>query len=326
MALLPITAIVLTYNEEVHIERLVASLAPVERIVAVDSGSTDATVSRLLLAGAEVLTNPFTTQAEQFAWAMEHAGIRTAWTLRIDADEIIGPDLWSAISDTLADLSPKVTGVTFDRRHIFMGRWVRRGGRFPLRMLRLWRTGDAAIEQRLMDEHIVLLRGRSIHLDGEFADHNLRGINDFIAKHNGYATREALDALSRKYGLGQETPDLYLRSGSAQAARKRALKEGVYNRLPFGVGPWAYYIWRLIFQLGILDGKEGRIYHYLQGYWYRYLVDLRKLELEKVLSGTATKKQRIAALSSASGYDLDRLLGHSTPSLRGPSGIAGLPE
>ncbi len=322
---LPITAVVLTFNEALHVERLMQNLAPVEQVVVVDSHSTDNTVEIVKAYGARVLERPFTTYAEQMEWALDAADIRTEWTLRIDADEILEPDLWHNLQTRLAQLDPDICGLRFKRKHIFMGRWVRHGGRYPVTLLRLWRTGTARIEQRFMDEHIYLTLGRSIVMNGGFADVNLKDAAAFTAKHNGYATREAVDVLAQKYDLmafGNASEAL-----RGQAGTKRKWKERLYNRMPFGVGPLLYFLWRFVFQLGFLDGREGRIYHVLQGFWYRYLVDVRTLEFERAMAGCETKATRRDALARVSGYDLSEFTpreGDTTD--RVETRAAGLPE
>ncbi len=325
-ARLPITAVILTCDEERHIARAIASLSFVERIIIVDSGSRDRTVEMAKAAGAEVFHRRWMNHADQFQWAIDHTGITSPWTLRLDADEVIEPDLAGRIAAELPGLPDEVTGIAFKRKHVFMGRWVRFGGRYPLVLLRLWRTGMGRIEARWMDEHIVVEQGRSITLDGGFADINLNDSLFFTDKHNRYASREALDALIGKYGLADGDHTAAMAAGSAQARLKRWIKQKVYNRLPFGLGPLAYFLWRFIFLLGFLDGREGRIYHVLQGFWYRYLVDLRKLEFERALAGAGSRDERLERLAEVSGYPLEALAGSASRITRGPSETAGLPE
>lgn len=300
-----ITALILTHNEEMHIARALHSIRDIcTDVVVVDSYSTDRTVEIAQAAGARVIQNPWINYARQFNWGLINGAINTPWVLRLDADEIIGEDLAGRIKRELPSLPADVAGITFDRRHIFMGRWVRHGGRYPLRLLRLWRTGQGEVEDRWMDEHIIIHGGRTIHMAGQFDDASLKDITFFTTKHNGYATREAVDVLSRKYRLGlaqniDEGEDM-----GRQASVKRWIKERVYNRLPFGIGPFGYFVYRLVFQLGFLDGKTGLIYHFLQGFWYRFLVNAKTLELEMILAPCSTREERIAALKAATGLKL----------------------
>lgn len=325
-ARLPITVVILAFNEELHIARAIASVGFADRVVVVDSGSTDRTVELAKAAGAEVCHHPFVNYADQFAWALQHCAIATPWTLRLDADEVIGPDLAANIARILPSLPGDVTGINFKRRHVFMGRWVRHGGRYPLVLLRLWRTGFGRIEARWMDEHILVESGRTITLDGSFADINLNDSLYFTDKHNRYATREALDVVLLKYGLAPIDDARELGSSSRQAGFKRLVKDRFYNRLPFGLGPLAYFLWRFVFQLGFLDGREGRIYHVLQGFWYRFLVDVRRLEFERTMAGTTDQTERLQRLSAASGYSVADLVGVSERRSRVPIETAGLPE
>jgi hypothetical protein len=225
--------------------------------------------------------------------------------MRLDADEVIEPDLAATIAATLPTLDAEVTGINLWRKHIFMGRFIRHGGRYPLVLLRIWRRGAGRIEQRWMDEHMIVDHGRTITLRGGFADINLNDLTFFTAKHNGYATREAIEVLSNRYGLLPDDRGLSSRSASRQASLKRGIKERVYNRLPLGVGPLGYFLWRYIFQLGVLDGTPGLIYHFLQGFWYRFLVDAKVREYELGLAGAADNAERLRRLAAMTGHPLD---------------------
>ncbi|MGH6957431.1 MAG: glycosyltransferase family 2 protein [Caulobacteraceae bacterium] len=297
-----LAVLILTHNEELHIERALRSVMGVAReVTVVDSGSTDRTVELAAALGARVLTHPFENYARQFQWGLDNAGFRSDWVLRLDADEVIEPDLAEEIERRLPDLPADVTGVNLKRKHIFMGRWIRHGGRYPLILLRLWRRGGAHIEDRWMDEHMVLDRGRSVTFEGGFADANLKDLTYFIDKHNRYATREAIDVLIAKYGLSA-APTAAL--ASPQAALKRGVKVGVFNRAPFPLGPCVYFLYRYLARLGVLDGMEGLIYHGLQGGWYRFLVGAKVRELERLIAPVAGRQARLAALARATGHAL----------------------
>jgi len=326
LSILPITAVILTHNEGMHIARAIASLDFVERVVVVDSGSSDNTIDLARAAGADIYHHPFINHADQFQWALENTGIVSEWTLRLDADEIIEADLAARLRAELPQLPKHISGINFKRKHVFMGRWVRHGGRFPLVLLRLWRTGQGRIEARWMDEHMLVESGETITIDGGFADVNLNDSLFFTDKHNRYATREALDVLLAKYGLAEVDEAMKQGQAAHDASTKRRIKERIYNRLPFGLGPLLYFLWRFIFQLGFLDGREGRIYHVLQGFWYRFLVDVRKLEFERAMQGAVSTDDRLARLSAASGYSIEILSGSAVRSSRGPIALQGLPE
>lgn len=284
-----LTAVILAFNEERHIARAIESLrlgSLTEKIFVVDSYSTDNTRRIAEEHGAVVVEHTFVNQAQQFQWALESLPIDSQWIIRIDADEIIYDDLAEEIASSIQKAPRSVGGFTLNRRHIFLGRWIKYGGRYPLRLLRVWRTGLGRIEDRWMDEHVVLSGGSISDLSGRFEDRNLGDLNYFTRKHNQYASREALEVLLNKYELKAPSAGSVILSGQARA--KRIIKERVYNRLPYQVTSLTYFLFRFVFQLGFLDGPQGFVYHFLQGYWYRFLVGAKVQEMEAVLSTLPT--------------------------------------
>ncbi len=301
-----LAVVILTYNEEMHIERAIKSVQSIaSEIFVIDSGSKDATVKIAQKNGATVLYHPFINQAKQFNWALDNAPITASWIMRLDADEIIESDLALEIQQKIPQLDANIVGINLKRKHIFMDRWVRFGGRYPLILMRIWRTGYGRVEDRWMDEHVVISSGETTTFDGGFADHNLNDLTFFTDKHNKYATREAIEVLNHKYQLFNQDKSLNSDSTSFQASFKRNIKEKIYNKLPFTLSALAYFIWRYIFQLGFLDGRSGLTYHFLQGYWYRFLVGAKIMELENAIEGMTDKREIIKKISNLTGHSLD---------------------
>lgn len=301
-----LAVVILTYNEEMHIERAIKSVQSIaSEIFVIDSGSKDATVKIAQKNGATVLYHPFINQAKQFNWALDNAPITASWIMRLDADEIIESDLALEIQQKIPQLDANIVGINLKRKHIFMDRWVRFGGRYPLILMRIWRTGYGRVEDRWMDEHVVISSGETTTFDGGFADHNLNDLTFFTDKHNKYATREAIEVLNHKYQLFNQDKSLNSDSTSFQASFKRNIKEKIYNKLPFTLSAFAYFIWRYIFQLGFLDGRSGLTYHFLQGYWYRFLVGAKIMELENAIEGMTDKREIIKKISNLTGHSLD---------------------
>lgn len=299
-----LAVVILTHNEALHIGRALQILTPLaSEVFVVDSGSTDGTVEIAKARGAIVLHNRWVNYAQQFQWALDNAPITADWVMRLDADEVIEADLAAEIATRLPTLPPEVAGVNLKRKHVFMGRWIRYGGRYPLVLLRIWRRGKARIEQRWMDEHMLLTEGRAVTFDGGFADVNLNDLTFFTDKHNKYATREAVDVINQRHGLFARDLALAAENTSAKAGLTRLLKEKLYNRLPFEVSATAYYLLRYVLQLGFLDGREGAIYHFLQGFWYRFLVGSKVVELERAL-GDLTGQAAVERLSQLTGLKL----------------------
>lgn len=280
-----ITAVILTYNEEMHLARCMASIRPfVANIIVVDSFSTDATVTIAQDFGARVYQNPFVNQAVQFQWALDHCDIQTDWVLKMDADEYVDDAFSSALPAFLGVASDDLSGVYVKRKVFFLDRWMRYGGSYPQVLLRVWRKGHAYVEQRWMDEHLVLSQGRGVVFEsGHLIDHNLNSMSWWTDKHNRYATREMIDVMNRKYHFFEEK-NAFSTDQNQQAKYKRWFKESVYNKLPLGVRPLLYFIYRYLFRLGFLDGFKGFAWHALQGFWYRLLVDIKCYEFEAKLS------------------------------------------
>lgn len=298
-----ITCIILTYNEEIHIERAINSIKPIcSRIIVVDSYSTDKTKVIAENLNASFYENKFVNQAQQFKWAIENCELNSEWVLRLDADETLDEDLLSNIVSFVDNDNRDFNAAIFNRKHIFLGKWVKYGGRYPLPMLRLFRKNTAHIEQKWMDEHIVLDVGESITLKGGFSDDNLNSVSWFIDKHNKYATREVVDIMLKK--LNPELDDKIPKGTGFSIRFKRFLKMSIYMKLPYFVRPTIYFIYRYFFQLGFLDGAKGFAYHFMQAFWYRCLVDLKCLEVESAWVNCKTDIERVEVLESLTGYTL----------------------
>lgn len=277
-----LAAIILTFNEEKHIERCVRTAQQVaDQVFVVDSYSSDATQRIAESLGAQVVQRNFVNHAEQLAWALETLPITAGWVMRIDADEVISTALAEEIRSAISDAMAETGGFLVYRRVRFAGNSIRFGG-VSHWVLRIWRKGAAEIERRWMDEHMLLKRGRAQCLGGDFFDDNLNDIAWWTAKHNGYSTREAIDLLNGKYGFLPSEADGH--ALTRQAGQTRWMKRNVYANLPAGLRAFLYFAYRMIFRLGILDGRGGFAFHFLQGCWYRYLVDAKVREVERRMS------------------------------------------
>lgn len=272
-----LTVVILTRDEERHIGRAIASVAGIaSRVFVADSGSTDRTVEIAQGLGAEVRFNTWRNYATQFNWALDQLPEDTEWVMRLDADEVVSPALAAAIAATLPGLGPETEGIVMGRRMAFLGRVIRHGGLFPVRVLRVFRHGKGRCENRWMDEHIIV-SGETVDVAGELLDDNLNSLTWWTAKHNAYASREVVDILNLE--LGFMAQDARAALGKGQAGAKRWLKENVYARLPGGLRAFAYFLYRYLLRGGFLDGRAGLSFHVLQGFWYRFLVDAKLAEV-----------------------------------------------
>jgi glycosyltransferase involved in cell wall biosynthesis len=275
-----LAVLILTRDEESNIEKCLRSVLPLtNRIFIVDSGSTDRTVEIAEKMGARVIFHPWTSHAEQFNWGLDNASLDSDWVMRLDADEEVTPGLVAALRETLPTLAPDVTGIIVRRQVHFMGRWIRHGGYYPTWLLRVFRRDAGRCEALWMDEHISLSHGRAVRLDQDIIDRNNKDLTFWTAKHNSYATREVLDVIAREGAAGVPGRDVAL--PDVQTRSRRWIKNRVYGRLPLFVRPLLYFLYRYVLRLGFLDGREGLIFHVLQGFWYRFLVDAKLYERRK---------------------------------------------
>lgn len=269
-----LTAIILACNEEKNIRRCIKSLKGLaKRIIVVDSGSTDNTIQIAEDMGAEVLRHPWENYSKQYIWAEKTAAITTKWTFRIDADEILTNESREEI-ELLCNKNndTDVNGLVIRFKVSFMGRELKHGGIYPFKKLLVYKTGIGFMEERNMDEHIVLKYGRCIEVKNDSLHHDYKDLNAWIDKHNKYSNREVLDYYE---GLKNEIDT----TGMSYGARiKRFVKFHIYYKMPLGIRAHLYYLYRYYWKLGFLDGKEGKMFAFFQAYWYRFLVDAKIYE------------------------------------------------
>lgn len=292
--MLDLTVVVLTYNEELHIRRCLENVAPIaKRVVIVDSFSTDKTLEFAReFPNVDILQNKWeNNHAKQFNWGLDHANITTKWVLRLDADEYLTKELVEELEAKLPGLPEDVSGIVLKRRHIFLDKWMKRGI-YPVKLMRIFRNGKGRCENRLMDEHIQLSEGRAVEFEHDFCDHNLNNLSWFCHKHVNYAIREAVDLLDIEFDLTGSAATDDSKNISAQAIAKRR-KKHAYARKPLFWRSTAYFLYRYILKGAFLEGKEGFLFSFLQGWWYRTLVDAKVLEIKRKTGGD---RERIKAL------------------------------
>ena len=278
--MLDLSVIILTYNEEIHIRRCLENVKQfASKVYVVDCFSIDRTAQIAKELGAEVIEHEWPgNQAEQFNWALDNLPITTEWILRLDADEYLLPGLIEELLEKLPVIPESVSALSLSRARAFCGKILHHGIVNNIRIIRIFRKGKARYEKRLMDEHLSVLSGETIAMNNQFVDDNRMHIGLFIDKHNGYATREAALLLDAEYHLTNmdSLPQDYGRE-----VEKKRTQKARYARMPLFWRAFGYFVYRYIIKLGFLDGKEGFLWDFLQGWWYRTLVDAKVYEIKK---------------------------------------------
>lgn len=274
--------IILTYNEEIHLPRLLESIKELNAPVHIlDSGSTDETLTIAETYHAEVKQNPFINHPKQWDFALKNFDIKTPWIIGLDADQIVTPELFLQLQNFRDQDYLAINGIYFNRKNYFQGTWIRFGGYYPFYMLKMFRTEIGYSDLNENMDHRFVSPGKSIiWKKGYLLEENLKE-NDtefWIAKHKRYSKLIAQEEYNRMYGnLKQTVAPIFF----GNPDQRRAWLKRLWWSLPLGFRPYLYFSYRLLFKLGILDGKTGIYFHYLHALWFRKLVDK---ELRKIIN------------------------------------------
>jgi glycosyltransferase involved in cell wall biosynthesis len=263
-----LAVIILTRDEEENLPYALASvLGWAAEVWVVDSHSTDLTAHVAKQRGARVVAHEFAGYPAQRNWALRSLPLGPEWVLFLDADEAVTPELRSELAAVLAAPPAGIAGFHVKRRFIFLGRWLRHGGYYPVWLLRIMRHRLARCEERGVDEHL-LVEGPTARLHADLLHEDRRPLERWIERHTRYARSKADDLIRSAAG------EMPARWGSGtQAERTRWWYERVYRRGPLGLRAFGYFLYRYVLRGGFLDGREGFVYHSLQAFWYRLLID-----------------------------------------------------
>lgn len=285
-----ISVFIPTKNEIIHIERSVRSaLRLTPNVFVVDSASTDGTAEMAELLGATVFQYKWTSTSNfstKFNWALENLPIKTTWIIRLDADEYFLDDTIKKLPVELEELDPKINAATLNRRVHFQGRWMKNSGQYPRPMSRVTRLGFCHYEPRWLDEH-VNVNGNSIaNLSLDFVDDNLITISQWLKKHDDYSTKEAIEMLHQEIGIFERNETFDNIGNRAKTAKK---DKSIYSKMPLFWRAFFYFVYRHFIRLGFLDGYQGFLWNFFQGWWYRTLVDTKICEIKKACGTDVAK-------------------------------------
>jgi glycosyltransferase involved in cell wall biosynthesis len=261
---LPITVIVATRNEEANIDGCLMSLTRARHVMVADSQSTDRTREIAKQRGAEVFSFSYAGgYPKKRQWALNVLPISTPWTMLIDADEQLTPQLWNEIEGKL-NSGGLCTAYLVRKEFHFLGKKFRFGG-FSFSTILLFRTGSARFEEMAgncangqdMEVHERLIVDGTVgRLRSPLLHDDHKGLLAYIEKHNRYSTWEA--AIRHHYietgSWGQQTIKGSL-LGDAQNLRR--LFKAIILRFP--CESWVWFLYHYIVCGGILEGRRGYI-------------------------------------------------------------------
>lgn len=237
-----LSVIIITKNEEAHIQACLESVSFADEVIVVDSGSTDKTCDIVRAFGASLtITADWPGFGPQKNRALEQC--TGDWVLSIDADERVTPELAQAIQQVLRDSN--VQAYKIPRLSQFAGRWIRHSGWWPDYVVRLFRREAGRFTTAKVHERVEV-QGTVHTLKAHFLHYPYASLEIFISKINHYSSVAALAAFER----GKRTTVLG----------------------PFGHGFWTF-LRHYIFRRGFLDGWQGLFLAGMAatGSFYRYV-------------------------------------------------------
>lgn len=268
--------IILSYNEEVHLPRLLDSIKDLQAPVFVlDSGSTDGTLRICEEFGVQIKQHPFENHPKQWHAALNSFTITTPWTIGLDSDQIVTPELLQQLQQFKNEDYTGINGIYFNRKNFFKGKWIRHGGFYPKYLLKMFRTGIGYSDLNENMDHRFVVPGKTIiWKDGHILEENLKEneISFWIAKHNRYSDLVAHEEIERMKLLRSQTVKGKVFGNPDE---RIAWFKNIWWKLPLGLRPCLYLFYRMFIRLGILDGKAGILFHFLQGFWFRLIVDVK---------------------------------------------------
>jgi len=259
-----IDVLILTKNEEVHIERCLNNLLKLTNsIYVLDSYSTDKTLQIVEGYTKNIFFRKFDNYSNQFNWAINEIKFKNEWILRIDADEFLSEELINELKFNILKSKKNTYGFYLKRVIHFLGKKIIYGDYFPTYIMRVWRKGYAFCSDDLVDEQLILKKGSALKLSNLLIEKNDKGLSFWINKHVNYANLESSNYHN------------YRKKNQIQISSQLKLKKyKIYYKFPIFLRPFIYFVYRLIIKRGYKDGLKGILFHFLQSLLYRFLVDI----------------------------------------------------
>lgn len=277
---IPLSIVILTYNEEKNILKCLKSIYGwAGEIVIVDSFSSDNTLEIVKKFTDKIYQHPFETHVKQWSWIFKNLKFSYDWCLALDADQVVSDQLRDELKYLFKNLPSRINGFYIKRKYIFKGKWIRYGGYYPQYLLRLFKIKEVFCdENEFVDKHFYV-KGKTSKLKSDLIEENLNeeDISFWLKKHIHYAELLAKEEIIyKKYKTRIIKPSLF-----GNPDQKTLYLKNIYYRLPLYLRAFLYFFFRYILLGGFLDGKTGFLFHFLQAFWYRLIIDIKIEELNK---------------------------------------------
>lgn len=289
-----LSVLITTRNEEVNIGRCLQSAADwADQVFVIDSESTDRTVD-IARQYAEVVNLPYEPGKIIpwiFQWGLENLPIRNEWVLILEADQQVTPELRAEIQKLLAQSNIDENGFYIRRKQMFRGKWIRHGGYGSKYLLKLFRKNSGRLDPDEEDTR-VYIEGKTGKLKAPLIEDNVKEheILFYLEKHLRYARAFSREELNRRNaGVQFKTQPRFWGTPDQRILWMKT----IYYRLPLYLRPALYFFYRYFILLGFLDGKTGFVFHFLQSFWFRLIVDIRLEELLRMEKETSVQNPEV---------------------------------
>ncbi|MBX3364971.1 MAG: glycosyltransferase family 2 protein [Phycisphaeraceae bacterium] len=271
------SVLILTKDEEINIARCLKTLSWSDDIVVLDSFSTDRTCDiAAQFPNVRIVRRKFDTWSRHSNWALEHIDFKHPWVYYSDADERVTPALRDEILAVINDPAREEVAYRLRYKNMFMGRWVHRGGLYPVWIIRLFRPDKIRYEDRDVNAHPVVQGAL-----GELREHFIhwsfnKGMYPWFVKHNSYSSMEAGEAVRVLQG------SLFKELATIVRAKEPLVRRRAFKNLSFflPLRMVARFGYMYILRMGFLDGRAGLNYAAMIS-MYEYWIELKVRELQR---------------------------------------------
>jgi len=272
MGTVPVTTMIFTLNEELHLPGCLDSLAWCSDVIVVDSFSSDGTEAICRAHGVRFYQHPFAGFGSQRNWAFDNIGIENPWVLVLDADERVPAELVEEMSRVLSTVADEVAAFRLKRRFYLWGRWLRYSSLYPTWVVRLVRHGRTRYIDRGHAE-TQQVDGRVADLQADLIDENLKGIDEWFERQNRYSRKDA------EYELEQQSgPFRWQDLVAIDPLKRRASMKRLAAAMP--ARPLVYFLYSYFWRRGFLDGRDGLVFCMMKAI-YQAMVQIKKYDLKR---------------------------------------------
>jgi len=264
---IPVSVLIITKDEEKNMRDCLESVRWADEIFVIDSGSKDATLEIAKEYTPNICYHAFENFASQRNWAQKSLPIKNEWVFHLDADERATPELSEELKRIFSS-SIDEDGFMMPRRTIFRGRWIKHGGHYPVYQLRIFKKDKGLSEERLYDQNYIV-NGKVSTIEADIINIINPDLKAWRQRHRRWAYLEAREVLFNK----GRVMNIGLKGSPIE--NRNWLRYRVYYNMPLFIRAFLYFFYRYVIRLGFLDAREGLIFHFWQGLWYRLLVDFR---------------------------------------------------